>query len=115
MGNMRLLAVILIIMFLFTALCCRNGKSGIYHTYYGDIRLDTMEWLLDNDGRRYCIVHTKKLDSTMAHAMGLDYMIQLIFFKPSTQEYFIRMLGSDGGSSPRVYFDPYTEKTDSIR
>lgn len=101
------------IMALMALIGCR--KRHIYHTYYGDIDIDTMEVFTDEDGTLYYAVHTTMLDSLQAAAMGLDSVWLVDYYIPSQNKYFMMANGSDGGGSPKVYYNPENEKVDSIR
>ena len=107
MKNLLLLFTILIM-----AAC---GRQHVYHTYYGDIDIDTMQAFVSPDGLKYYAVQTTVLDSAQAAAMGVDSMCLVNYYIPSQNKYFTMALGSDGGSSPMIYYDPETENVDSIR
>ena len=91
------------------------GRQHVYHTYYGDIDIDTMQAFVSPDGFKYYAVQTTVLDSAQAAAMGVDSMCLVNYYIPSQNKYFTMALGSDGGSSPMIYYDPETENVDSIR
>ena len=103
---------ILLILLVLLAGCTR---THVYHTYYGDIDIDSLTAFEDVDGKPYYAIKCVDMDSSIAKAMGVDTLYNIIFFKPSTEEYFNMMVGNDGNSSARIYFDPLSGKTDSIR
>ena len=47
--------------------------------------------------------------------MGLEGAYFVDFYKPSDNSYFTQMFGSDGGSSDRIYYNPYDKDSISIR
>ena len=101
---------------LFTVLLVTGcSRQHVYHTYYGDIDTDTMQAFYSPEGFNYYIVHTTVFDSAQAAAMGLDSLWLHDYYIPSQDKYFTVALGSDGGSSPKIYYNPETEKVDSIR
>ena len=98
---MRVLRLLFILLL---SSCCRN--VGVYHTYYGDIDVDTLEAYRDGEGYSSYIVKTTKLDSAQSKAMGLEEMYQIIFYTPQTGKYSIQMVGSDGGYSAQMPYEP---------
>ena len=95
--------IILLLLLVLQLISCRN--EGVYHTYYGDICIDTMQAIIDEGSPSY-IVRVRPLDSIQAKAMGLEEVIEVIFYKPLENEYFMQMYGNDGGESARIYFNP---------
>ena len=88
-------------------------KQHVLHTYFGDIDTVVRQGIHDEDGQLYYIVNVEMIDSAICIAMGLDGAYFADFYKPSEDAYFRMMFGSDGGSSERIYYDPYS-KSDSI-
>lgn len=84
-------------------------RKHVYHTYYGDIDVDTMLALPEKDGSAYYTIKSAYLDSTITSEMQLETVLEVIFYNPSQDKYFTKWYGSDGGSSSRIYFDPYKE------
>jgi len=78
------------------------GRQHVYHIYYGDIDIDTMQAFVSPDGFKYYAVQTTVLDSAQAAAMGVDSMCLVNYYIPSQNKYFTMAQGSDGGSSPGV-------------
>ena len=46
------------------------GRQHVYHTYYGDIDIDTMQAFVSPDGFKYYAVQTTVLDSAQAATIG---------------------------------------------
>ena len=87
------------------------GRKHIYHTYYKDVDTDTMPPIHDENGSIYYTLEITKVDSTIAKAMGLDGMVEVIFYYPAENRYFFQLFGSDGGESPAQFFNPETDST----
>ena len=90
-------------------------EKHVFNTYYGAIDTDTMVAIQDDDGEDCYIVNSWKMDSAVSDGMGLEEMYHVIYYKPSKDVYFTMMFGSDGGKSAKIYFNPMTGATDSIR
>lgn len=88
---------------------CR--EQHVYHTYYKDIDVDTLLPIHDEDSSVFYVLEITKVDSTIAFAMGLEGMYEVIFYCPSKDEYSFQLYGSDGGESPRRVFNPETDST----
>ena len=91
------------------------SRQHIYHTYYGDINIDSIQGVLDIDGSVYYNIQVIPLDPVLSKACGKDTIYNVISFNPSKNVYFNRMIGNDDSYGPRVYFDPISGRTDSIR
>lgn len=101
--------VVIFVLFELFVLGCR--RKHVFHTFYGDIDTDTMTAIYE-DTCTYYLIKQNAVDSTLSKAMGLDYIEQVIFYTPDKDLYFMKWYGSDGGSSARIYFDPYKENVD---
>lgn len=99
---------ILIIVVVLSIVGCREH---VYHTYYGDIDTDTMPAIHDLDSSLYYTLKITELDSAQSAAMGLEGVVEIIFYSPSKNSYFFQLFGSDGGSSQRFYFNPDSTET----
>lgn len=86
-------------------------RQHVYHTYYGDIDTDTMPAICDYDNTLYYTLKITELDSIETSVMGIDSMVEIIFYNPSNDSYFFQLVGNDGGSSNRQYFNPYSTTT----
>lgn len=103
--------IISIVLLIF--LGCR--EQHVFNTYYKQIDVDTLQAIPDRDGLPYYIIKSIRLNDSVSSAMCLDRMFEVIFYKPSNNTYFTVVFGNDGGQSGRVYFNPYSGVTDSIR
>lgn len=103
---------VLIILSIIMLLGCT--EQHILHTYYGDINTKAIQGFLDTDSQIYYAINVEKVDKEICEAMGLDSACFVDFYKPSEDTYFRMLLGSDGGSSERIYYNPY-KNNDSIR
>ena len=99
----KILALLLLFLLL---VCCRN--EGVYHTYYGDINIDTMTAYYDKGFVCY-IVNVKSVDSLQAKALGADTLYWVIYYKPSDNTYLIQVVDNYGGGGMKVEFDPLIE------
>ena len=99
--------ILLLLFTIFIMYSCID--RSVYHTYYGDINIDTLTAYCE-DGSVYYIVNTKLADSSQANAMGLDSMLWVIYYKPVDNTYFLELRGSDGGSSPKIEFNPLEDE-----
>ena len=94
-----------------TELLIGCGRKHIYHTYYKDIDTDTMPPIHDEDGSVFYTLEITKVDSAIAKAMGLEGLVEVIFYYPDDNKYFFQLFGSDGGESPARFFNPETDST----
>lgn len=95
---------------------CKNKTEGnVYHTFYGDIDIDTIEAVEAWGDPNWYPVATTMLEDTMAHAMGLKSMWEIIYYSPAQNSYFFELFGSDGGSSGKFTFDPYDGKSHTMK
>ena len=101
----RIIPIVVLILLMMT-----SCEQHVFHTYYGDIDTDTMTAYYENKIPFY-ILEKKDIDTVLSNAMGLDRAIQVVFYIPSENKYFMKWYGSDGGRSARIYFDPYKENT----
>ena len=90
-------------------------EHHVYHTYYKAIDIDTIQGIPDSDGEMYYPIMYTPMNSSIADAMGLEHVFNVIFYKPSKDLYSTTVFGSDGGNSARIYFNPFTGATDSIK
>ena len=102
---MKKILVLLFLTILFIS--CRN--VGVYHTYYGDIDVDTMIAYYDKGSLCY-IVNTKQVDSSQAKAMGVDTLYWVIYYKPIDNTYLLQVVDNYGEGGMRVEFNPLEEK-----
>ena len=105
----------IILLVAIASICWACREQHVFHTHYGDIDTDTMFAITDTDGSDYYLINAEMMDSNIAAAMQLEGMYMVIFYNPSKDSYFRKIYGSDGGESARVYFDPESGETDSIR
>ena len=105
----KLYLLLLVLLFI----SCR--EQHVFNTYYKQIDTDTLQAVPDKDGSVYYPLFGRYMDKGGADAMELDSLFEVVFYKPSTDEYFTMVFGNDGGQSARVYFNPFTGETDSIR
>ena len=87
------------------------SQKNILHTYYGDVATDTLAVWCDEDKSLCYVLKTTKLDSLESAVMGLDSMVEVIYYNPSKDVYSFQLFGSDGGSSLRINFDPDSTAT----
>ena len=93
-----------VILLLLALLGCK--RQHVYHTFYGTIDTDTLEAVENWEDSQWYPVVTTALEDTVAHAMGLSSMWEIIYYSPAQDKYFFELYGSDGGSSSRITFDP---------
>lgn len=105
--------ILLILLISISILGCR--KASVYHTYYGDVDIDTVQTTLTKDSLECFPVKEEILDSTFTASVGLRWLQKTVYYVPSKDVYFIRVMGSDGGRSLDFYFTPGTEEEDSIK
>lgn len=112
-NRLNMKKLILIIIVLIGLIGCR--KQHVFNTYYKQIDVDTLQAISDDDGNPYYIIKSTELSNDISSAMGLGKMFEVIFYKPSNDTYFTVVFGNDGGRSGRIYFNPYSGVTDSIK
>ena len=81
-------------------------RQHVFHTYYGDIDIDTIPPVQGDDGRSFYLVNVEKADTAITKAIGLEGAYFVYVYEPSDSAYYMKLIGSDGGYSDWILCDP---------
>ena len=100
----------LILMFLFTAVCCRPSGSGkhVFQTYYGKIDTDTMLVAFQRDGHDWYKVHCCAEDSFNWNGEWKHLKGPIIDFYCPDLDLYEEEFPDNQGKRIVVGIDPYT-------
>lgn len=90
-------------------------NQHVYHTFYGDIDIDSIEPIESwGDTCWYPVAYTL-LDSTICKALDTDSIIEVIYYSTAQNLYFFQLVGNNGISSGKFTFNPYDGEQHTIR
>ncbi len=104
--------ILIIAVIVMSVIGCR--KQHVFHTFYGDIDIDTMKPVKRDGAPDYYVVHVERYNS-LAEKSGLEWLVVAHFYAPEDNTYYCRVIDSDGNYGDGIMYDPYGEDSAEFR